>query len=523
MIAIARRASPGPASALAIPFRPLRLLSSLGCGGAGFPCMAPKRVRCLPRTAKLEHQVPSRSRGLNAGSGRPAPRSASGPAAQRQRTCGSASLALAARLEKVINLPPARGLENLAETLPVTHGLRTSEPDSSARPRSPSTASSSESEADVLTGRRRVLARRRCHRLRLYLNESEEASERGSSFLLDRAVSAKVQTEYRRELLKFMDFLGRASLDDAGDGLVDDALVRFFEQEFFRGEQASRGLKLLAGVMHAYPEFGRTGHRRMPKAWRALRGWQRLTPGHSRRPETLGLWAGVANALCVAGQTLMGFFVMLSVSTYARPSSLLALVPEGIVEPVKSGARFWSLLLHPQELAVPSKTMDYDISIRVDSPYMEWAGQILASLRLRPAGVPVWGFDYWHYLKAFRTAAVRLNLKIDPIPDEAFGGLNRQRGRLAHAERGQTEGHLEGRQVRLPVRQTCKTRALRPQLPSGDRGLLQPVRVGSRGHLPPQQARSAPRRGGLSMKGCYFLDVFLGRAGSRRPSATLVS
>eukprot|EP00974_Lingulodinium_polyedra_P107957 10451192-Lingulodinium_polyedra.AAC.1 len=79
---------------------------------------------------------------------------------------------------------------------------------------------------------------------------------------------------------------------------------------------------------------------------------------------------------------------MLSVSTYARPSSFLALTRAGIIAP-KGRQRSYSLLLHPEELRIPSKTMEYDVSILVDSPYMHWAGPILASLK-QSGRDPVW-------------------------------------------------------------------------------------------------------------------------------------
>ena len=268
--------------------------------------------------------------------------------------------------------------------------------------------------------RARLLRRRRAHRLSHYFKQSLEALNRGSSLLLERAVSQKVRDSYRQHVERFQKFFGHTDLENQTDEDVDHGLVRYFEHLFFRGEQATVGLKILAGLMHLFPAFGRMGGRHIPLAWRGLKGWRIMTPGRSRRPETLGLWAGVANALCHMNQMLMGFFVMLSVSTYDRPSSLLALTRAGIIEPGKTRHRCFSLLLHPEELKVPSKTMDFDVSILLDSPYLQWAGPILSSLR-QQARDPVWGFDYWTYLKHFRAVATRLNIKIDPYQTRHSG------------------------------------------------------------------------------------------------------
>jgi len=104
---------------------------------------------------------------------------------------------------------------------------------------------------------------------------------------------------------------------------------------------------------------------------------------------------------------MVGLFVVLSVSTYARPSALLVLRPEWIVPPM-SGHR-WSLLLNPPEGKRPSKTGEWDASVTLDSKWLGFLAPVLRKLKeTRPRGTPVWGFGYPTYLEQFKAAAASL-------------------------------------------------------------------------------------------------------------------
>ena len=82
------------------------------------------------------------------------------------------------------------------------------------------------------------------------------------------------------------------------------------------------------------------------------------------------------------GRRRMAIFVLMIVSTYARPSSLLAAGKEHLVPPVSNVNQQWSLLLHPEELESPSKTGEYDLSLVLDSPWMSsWIDSTCRALK----------------------------------------------------------------------------------------------------------------------------------------------
>ena len=80
------------------------------------------------------------------------------------------------------------------------------------------------------------------------------------------------------------------------------------------------GKKLLAGLTHLVPEFGRRGSRFTPRARWALKRWRRQTPGHSRRAHPEQTQKAVAKTLATQGDPFMALFVLISPSANLRPS-----------------------------------------------------------------------------------------------------------------------------------------------------------------------------------------------------------
>ena len=75
--------------------------------------------------------------------------------------------------------------------------------------------------------------------------------------------------------------LGEVAEDDVA---IDDSLCRFMTRLWLQGEQSNMGYYLLAALLFFRPEFSKWGLRKVPRAWRSLRGWRRCTPPRSRRP-----------------------------------------------------------------------------------------------------------------------------------------------------------------------------------------------------------------------------------------------
>ena len=138
-----------------------------------------------------------------------------------------------------------------------------------------------------------IAQRKSRRRLMLHLAEAVTLVGSKSSLLEARSVSEATLKTYRESLNLFKEFASRCHLPLNGDANVDAALVLYFTAEYFRGGHPSRGERTLAGLMMLEPEFSVMGRRRVPRSWRALRGWKRLTRVVTRKPLPWPLWAGL--------------------------------------------------------------------------------------------------------------------------------------------------------------------------------------------------------------------------------------
>mmetsp|Transcript_86300 Transcript_86300/g.155440 ORF Transcript_86300/g.155440 Transcript_86300/m.155440 type:complete len:465 (-) Transcript_86300:300-1694(-) len=278
-----------------------------------------------------------------------------------------------------------------------------------------SESDSSGSEAALGARKEQVLKKRTKHRLAKYLARMEgQAEEDGLTFLEQAAVGLKVRQQYTKDLQAFLDDAARARLPLVTDGQTDEALVKYFNKEYLAGSQACLGNRVMAAFLDRWPEFGRLGKRKTPRAWRALKGWRRLTPGKSRKAHALPVWAAITWRLIVRRQVRMGIFNLVQVSTYARPGELIRLTRSSLIPPTQGVTKYWSLLLSPEEKVERSKTGSSDDSLLLDSPWLQWLGPALHVMKQGPAEENLWGFDYPQYVKQFRNCCQDLQIHVVP-------------------------------------------------------------------------------------------------------------
>ena len=105
----------------------------------------------------------------------------------------------------------------------------------------------------------------------------------GQNFLEQNTVDKKLQLRHDSSLRSFLVFAEEKSLALTSGTEWDEALVMFMNRRFFEGHQAYIGECLICAVMNKLPEFSNGGSRSLPRAWKCVKGWRRLTPGRSRR------------------------------------------------------------------------------------------------------------------------------------------------------------------------------------------------------------------------------------------------
>ena len=212
---------------------------------------------------------------------------------------------------------------------------------------------------------------------------------------------------------------------------MDAALVEYFNTLYLSGHQGHRGEKILAALLDRYPQYGRLGSKKIPRAWRAVRGWRKLTPGTSRRPESLGFWSAVAVELVRQGQLQMAVFTLLSLSAYLRPSEAMGLRRGDVIAPATGVTQHWSLLVAPSERGLATKTGEMDVSVAMDSKWTAgWLPRILKVLSSGEAESCVWRFTYRDFTKLFAKIVAQIGAPSTVPYQWRHSGLSIDRSRL---------------------------------------------------------------------------------------------
>ena len=244
-----------------------------------------------------------------------------------------------------------------------------------------SASTSSEFQEDRKEGRRRTLQSRQKRRLQNIVNAQLDPE---SSLLEKAAVSPRVRESYNKRLEEVMTFFDKEKVDFRLDSQVDAALVKLFNIRYQEGNGSYVGDYMLAALMDKYPDFNKTGSRKIPRAWRSLKGWRKLFPSRSRLAYPLAVWCGISWRMVERGHVQKAVFNLLQVSTYSRPGALLKLRRMGLARPTAGVTSCWSMITSLTETTDTSKTGSKDDSILLDSEWLRFLDPILESMSRGP-------------------------------------------------------------------------------------------------------------------------------------------
>jgi hypothetical protein len=123
------------------------------------------------------------------------------------------------------------------------------------------------------------------------------------------------------------------------------------------------------------------------------------------------IWAAIVHEFCCRQLPLMGVLILIGVSSYARPGELLAMRRGDIIGPVSNASPNWCLLLRPEEMAIPTKTGDFDDSVPMDTAFMsEFMPELLQILSEGPKEELVFNFSYPSFWGEFKKVLIHLGL-----------------------------------------------------------------------------------------------------------------
>ena len=220
------------------------------------------------------------------------------------------------------------------------------------------------------------------------------------SFLETNTVRRPTANQYAKHLEELKAWMAQAGVDADDTQKLDLLLLEYLEHLYFLGFNHSQGDYLLSALRY---HDGGLNNRKLPRAHRAMQGFQRLAPGSSRAP--LPYVAALAMAGCALASGCWEFALMLLLQfcCYLRPAELLSLTACQVIDPVRgSQTSHWALLLAPQEEKRSSKTNAFDESVLIDWLDLPALGRGLAwARRGKTARMSMWPYNQQQYNALF--------------------------------------------------------------------------------------------------------------------------
>ena len=320
--------------------------------------------------------------------------------------------------------------------------------------RSRSVSSSTSATSDGNQGGRQLKKRR--HRTsRCLVDELMEG--KGLTLLEKSAIGPQSQKTYAAELEEFTIYAVPRGLDVRDSEGLDRLLVDYMNLLYLEGHQAYKADRLAASILHHYPQYGRHGDSKLPRLWRALKGFRKLCPGKSRLAYPLAIWAAVATRMRQLGHARMGLFVLMAVSTYGRPSEMLRLRVFSLVRPSPGITRKLDIADEPRGKTrevqdrglrrVPKPRLTLDDKL-VPHPLLPAQGQ--------PSRSPPMGLRLQRVFKGVQEGGGGAWSGHHSVPDPSFRTFHRPSTWIPKSRRSPEKGPVEGLEVSGSLREVGK-------------------------------------------------------------------
>ena len=195
-----------------------------------------------------------------------------------------------------------------------------------------------------------------------------------------RKASVGPQTLKKYEALwnQLVSWSGNVVTVDMDKRTMDKHLTAFLEHLYLEGEDLSKANYVTAAVIFHVP--GTKGLSSLPLAQQSMKGWRRLCPPRARMPIPFEAVCLLCQAATKKKQMEVALSMMLTFVLYLRPAEVFRLRVQDIVKPVgrkHKTYRHFAILLHPSEVGIPSKTLQYDEMLTLDLSYQQFLGPAL--------------------------------------------------------------------------------------------------------------------------------------------------
>eukprot|EP00438_Fugacium_kawagutii_P028256 Skav200691 [mRNA] locus=scaffold6391:1205:6504:+ [translate_table: standard] len=203
------------------------------------------------------------------------------------------------------------------------------------------------------------------------------------------SVGPQTLKKYEALWLQLVEWSGNQVTADMDKNAMDRILTAYLEFLYLEGEDLSKANYVTASVIFHVP--GTKGLSTLPLTQQSMKGWRRLCPPRARMPVPFEAVCLLCQEAVRQNKLEVGLSIMMMFMLYLRPAEPFRLRVQDIVKPVGKKHRTYkhfAVLLHPNEVGVPSKTLQYDEMLTLDLKYHKFLGPSLVKhlgLGHRPA------------------------------------------------------------------------------------------------------------------------------------------
>lgn len=201
----------------------------------------------------------------------------------------------------------------------------------------------------------------------------EQLEEVGS--LRQASVGSSCRARYQECWERLISHCGRKLNSKTPAGTVDQKVSGFLDQMFANGEDLSQGQYMVAATMFMLPHLRSPKYTLMPLTKQSLQGWRKLDPPKSRLPMPWEVTCFMAQEAFAMGKLQEALMMLFCFALYLRPGEVSKLRIMDLVPPVpraNQSSCHWSVVLHPLEVGVPSKTAEFDETVSFDLPDLDF-------------------------------------------------------------------------------------------------------------------------------------------------------
>eukprot|EP00438_Fugacium_kawagutii_P025616 Skav209719 [mRNA] locus=scaffold528:209114:215555:- [translate_table: standard] len=205
---------------------------------------------------------------------------------------------------------------------------------------------------------------------------SQQSVQAPARSLAQASVSAQTLRKYQELWARLHAWASRPMANHMESEDLDRLLTQYLEVLYLDGSDLSAANYLVAAAVFHVP----SAKGQLPLTQQSLKGWRKLCPPRARMPIPYEVACLLSQLAVQQNKIQIALVIQLAFLLYLRPSEPFKLRVQDIVPPMKRAGksyRHYSILLHPHEEGIPSKTMQWDEMMSLDLPHMKFLGAAL--------------------------------------------------------------------------------------------------------------------------------------------------